>query len=347
MKTVLEVIQSTTAYFEKNGVESARLNIEQLLAHVLGKKKRVELYMEFDRPLNDRELEPLRELVKRRARGEPLQHLLGSVEFHGREFRCDRRALIPRPETEHLVELILARFLPVRKAPKPSFLSLAERGAAAEEEAQREAGAADAPAPPLPTAAAPATDAPGEPAPPPDTALLPDARILDVGTGSGVIALTLAAERPGVRVTAIDVSPEALALAQENVAALGLNKRVKLVQSDLFANVPAGPFDLIVANLPYIPAGDIPGLAPEVREHDPRLALDGGADGLACIARLIEEAPGKAPPGGRLHLVLEIGHDQAAEVVNLLIESNYDDIRTETDYQGVPRFVFAAVAAPA
>lgn len=288
MKTVLDVLQATAAFFAERGVESPRLNIEHLLAHVLG-KRRMDLYLEFDRPLGERELEPLRELVKRRARGEPLQHILGTIEFHRREFKTDRRALIPRPETERFCELVLELFPKDQDPPPPSFL--------------------------------------------------------DVGTGSGVIALTLAGERPRARVTAVDVSPDALTLARENAEQLGLADRVEFARSDLLAEAPAGPWDLVAANLPYVPAGEIPGLAREVRDFDPPLALNGGPDGLAVIERLIvaAAAPSVLKPGGRL--ALELGHEQAAQVTNLLIESGYRDIRAEKDYQGVERYVFATAAA--
>ena len=272
MKTVLEVIQATTPYLQKNGVESARLNIEHLLAHVLG-KKRMDLYMEFDRPLGDQELEPLRGLVKRRAAGEPLQHLLGTVEFLGHTFLSDKRALVPRSETEQLCELLAK-----------------------------------------------------EPAP---------ARLLDVGTGSGVIALSLAAVWPDACVEAVDVSDEALSLARENAARLGLAERVIFTKCDLLEGI-ADEFQLIVANLPYIDAAEIPALAREV-QHDPMIALTPGDDGLSLIHRLIASAPRHL----RGLLALEIGHDQSPRVCEALAAHNFQDIRPLADYQGRQRFVFA------
>ncbi len=277
MKTVLAVLESTAKYFADRGVESPRLNIDLLLAHVLGIKRRMDLYMVFDRPLSDHELDTLRDFVKRRSQGEPLQHLLGTVEFHGREFFCDRRALVPRPETERFVELIL-------KFPLPD-----------------------------------------------------DARCIDVGTGSGIIALTLAAERPNARVQAVDRSGNALRLARDNAAKLGLTERVELRQGDLLATCP-GPFDLVAANLPYIPTGDIAGLAREV-QHDPMIALDGGADGLAVVARCVTEAHERLAPGGRI--ALEIGHDQAAAVNTLLTDAGFSNVESVRDYQEVERFAFA------
>ncbi|HEX8371331.1 MAG TPA: peptide chain release factor N(5)-glutamine methyltransferase [Chthoniobacterales bacterium] len=275
-KTVLEIIQSTTSYFEKHGVESPRLNAQHLVAHVL-KVKRIELYMDSERELFEDELAPLRDLVKRRSQGVPLQHLLGTEEFYGRTFKSDARALVPRPETERLIELIL----PLLK---------------------------------------------GKPV-----------RVVDVGTGSGIIALTLAAELPEAEILAIDFSPDALALATENAALLDLTSRVTIEPGDLLSSV-TGEFQMIVANLPYIPAGDIPGLAREV-QHDPVSALDGGEDGLDLIRRLIDQAPGRLAPGGTI--ALEIGHDQSQRVADLLRTPNFRDIRIETDYQGVPRFLIA------
>jgi release factor glutamine methyltransferase len=273
--TVLEILQSTTAYFKKREIESARLNAEHLLAHVL-KQKRIELYLEFERVLAEEELAPLRELVRRRGQGEPLQHLLGTVEFAGRVFLCDKRALVPRPETEQLVELLSSRI------------------------ENRES------------------------------------RIVDIGTGSGVIALSLAARFPEARVTATDISDDALALARENAARLGLTNRVEFLTGDLLAYVNH-VYDLIVANLPYVAVPDRAALSREVL-HDPEVALFGGERGDEVVRRLIEAAPAKLKPGGLL--ALELGLGQADDLAALMANKNYHDIRKEADYAGVTRFLF-------
>ena len=274
--TVLEVLQATAAYFKRHNVENARLNAEQLLAHVLG-RKRIDLYLEFERKLTETELEPLRDLVKRRSEGEPLQHLLGTVEFCGITFLCDRRAMIPRPETEQLVELVESRI------------------------ENREL------------------------------------RIVDVGTGSGVIALSLAAKFPGAKVLAIDVSETALALAQENAARLNLSAQVQFLKSCLLENVE-GAFDLIVANLPYISTQDRHTLSREVL-HDPKIALFAGERGDELVRELIDQAPTRLRPGAVL--ALEIGLGQSEALLSALAEKNYRDICSKTDYNGVTRFLFA------
>ncbi|HKP02745.1 MAG TPA: peptide chain release factor N(5)-glutamine methyltransferase [Chthoniobacterales bacterium] len=273
--TVLELLQTTTAYFNKRGVESPRLNAEHLLAHVLG-RKRLELYLEFERPLVETELAPLRELVRRRGQGEPLQHLLGTVEFAGQVFLCDKRALVPRPETEHLVELLQSRI------------------------ENRES------------------------------------KFLDVGTGSGVIALSLAAKFPGAKVTATDVSDDALALAHENAERLGLTDRVTFLKSELLTYV-SDVYDLIVANLPYVAETDRATLSREVR-HDPEIALFGGERGDEIVRKLIEAAPSYLAPGGLL--ALELGLGQADDLAALMAEKNYHDIEQMRDYGGVTRFLF-------
>ncbi|PYL06903.1 MAG: peptide chain release factor N(5)-glutamine methyltransferase [Verrucomicrobia bacterium] len=278
MMTVLEVLHATTVYFKKHNVENPRLNAEHLLAHVLG-RKRIEMYLEFERELSESELAPLRELVKRRSEGEPLQHLLGTVEFCGRTFLSDKRAMIPRPETEQLVELLISNFKPQ----------------------------------------------------------ISNGRIVDVGAGSGVIALCLAAEFPEAEVFAVDVSDDALSLARENAERLGLAGRVQFLKGNLLENVEDA-FDLIAANLPYISSEERHTLSREVL-RDPEVALFAGTRGDEFVRELIAQAPSRLRPGGLL--ALEIGIGQSDPLFSALAEKNYRDISTKNDYSGVTRFLFA------
>jgi release factor glutamine methyltransferase len=274
--TVLQVLQATTEYFRKHAIENPRLNAEHLLAQVLG-RKRIELYLEFERELIESELVPLRDLMKRRGEGEPLQHLLGSVEFCGHVFRCDKRAMVPRPETEQLIELLQSE---IRN---------------------------------------------------------PKSKIVDVGTGSGVIALSLAAKFSEAEILAVDISDDALALARENAASLNLSDRLRFVKSNLLENVE-GTFDLIVANLPYISTRDRHTLSREVL-HDPAVALFASTGGDELVRELIAHAPSRLRLGGML--ALEIGIGQSAALLSALAEKNYRDIYSKTDYAGVTRFLFA------
>lgn len=275
MSTVLETIDGGTRYLEKRGIEDARRNMQIMVAHQLA-CTRMQLYTQFDRPLGESELVPLREMLKRRGEGVPLQHVLGVVSFHHRDFKSDARALIPRPETEELAEWILS-------------MSMGD-----------------------------------------------DLKVLDMGCGSGVLGLTLAAERPTWQVTLADISEDALTLAKENAAALGIGS-ARFLRSDLFSAVE-GEFDGIVANLPYVPESERASLSREVM-HDPALALFGGADGLEVIRRFIPEAFRRLRPGG--WMVLEIGHDQASQVEEILRSSGFADIEVKTDLSGVARFPFA------
>ncbi|MFV1993959.1 MAG: peptide chain release factor N(5)-glutamine methyltransferase [Verrucomicrobiales bacterium] len=277
MKTVLETLQSGAGYLEKHGVESGRLQMENLLAHVLD-CERLQLYLDFDRPLEEKELDPLRELTRRRSEGEPLQHLLGMVEFHGREFGCDSRALVPRPETEELVEKLLARGV---------------RG---------------------------------------------DLRLLDMGSGSGVIGLSLAAELPQAQVVLCDISKEALELARENAGRLQLPlERLDFVEGDLFAGVE-GVFDLVAANLPYIAEEQRHDLSREVG-HDPEGALFGGESGTEIMERFIAQLPAHTVAGGAL--AMEIGTGQAPRLVDALERAGFSEVETAIDISGIERFLFA------
>jgi release factor glutamine methyltransferase len=274
--TVLEVLQASTEFLKKHEIESPRLNAEHLLADLLG-RTRMELYLEFEKKLAETELNRLRDLVKRRSQGEPLQHLLGTIDFCGNIFKIDKRALVPRPETEELVE----------------FLKSDIRD--------------------------------------------PKSGIADVGTGSGVIALSLAGMFPEARLIAVDISEDALALARENAEKLSLTGRVTFEKGDLLENI-SERFDLIVANLPYIPMQGRSSLSREVL-HDPAIALFGGERGDELIRALVEQTPLHLNPGGLL--ALEIGIGQAANLETFLAAKNFHDIETKKDYSGIPRFLFS------
>jgi release factor glutamine methyltransferase len=276
-KTLLEVLQSTTAYFTKHNIESPRLNAEHLIAHVLT-LSRLELYLEFETKLSEQELSRLRDLVSRRAQGEPLQHLLRTVEFCGQTFLCDKRAMVPRPETEELVELVIAEA--TKRKPE---------------------------------------------------------RIVDVGTGSGIIALSLARQFTEAKVLAIDISDDALALAGENAARLGLDKRVQFRKGDLLENLDER-FDLVVANLPYISMKGRHLLSREVL-HDPEVSLFAGERGDELVRKLIEQAPSRLNQESLL--ALEIGIHQAEGLGEFLRQKNYHDIESKKDYSGNSRFLVA------
>ncbi len=276
--TVRRVLDWTRGHFEKQDIDAPRLTAELLLAHLL-KVTRVKLYVDLDRPLQKDELAQYKALIQRRLTHEPTQYLMGVREFYGRPFNVDARVLIPRNETELLVEAVL------RALPK------------------------DAPT-----------------------------RVLDVCTGSGCIALSIAAERPQASVWASDLMPAALEVAKANAEALGLGARVTFMQGDLFAAVPVGPtFDVIVSNPPYVKTSELATLQKEV-QREPRSALDGGEDGLDFIKRIAAEVLPRLKPGGLL--ALEIGEDQGPATAELLTRAGCHDVRVEPDLERRDRMVF-------
>ncbi len=272
--TVLKILQWTAGYFREKGIEEGRREAEILLADLLG-LDRVGLYLNYDKPLNPDEQAAFRARVARRARREPVQYILGHTEFWSLPFTVTPEVLIPRPDTEVLVEEALKR-------------------------------------------------------------VSEDCTILDIGLGSGAIAIALAHELPAARVAGIDVSAGALRVAAGNAERNGVAERVDFRQADL-AGFEGGPFDLVVSNPPYIPEGDLDGLMAEVRDFEPRLALAGGADGLACYRILAERVPPMLREGG--WLLVEVGIDQAEAVQQLLRAAGLSEIFCRADYAGVPRVV--------
>jgi len=277
--TIRRVLAWAVDDLKKRGFSSPRLDAELLLCHVLG-QDRIKLILEADRPLEKTELNRYRELFQRRRAGEPVAYLLGVREFYGRPFRVDKRVLIPRPDTETLVEVALER---------TRHLSLS-------------------------------------------------ARVLDLCTGSGCVALSLAKERPTTCVVGLDISPDAIAVARDNLVRLGA-VNCAIGQSDLYAALgPPRPwFDLITANPPYIPDGEIAGLEVDIRGFEPHLALAGGDDGLSVMQRVVSEAPQHLTKGGVLAVEMMTG--QGPAVAALFEQCGFSDVWIKKDLGGRERVV--------
>ena len=290
--TIKRVLDWTSGYLERKGDEHPRLSAEWLLANVCG-LSRVELYVNFDKPLEAGELDAMHEAIERRAAGEPLQYVTGEMPFRHIVLRCERGVLIPRPEPGVLVDAALEGV-----------------DAAAEKN----------------------DDAPGS------------VRVLEVGTGTGCIALSLASERPGTLVTATDLSPRAVELAGRNREALGLEEAVDIVECDLAAGVDPGlmgTFAVLVSNPPYIPTQVLRDEVPsEVADYEPELALDGGDDGLDVFRRLLELAPAALAPGGML--AVELFEDALATAADLVrAQGGWASVEVREDLTRRPRVLVA------
>jgi release factor glutamine methyltransferase len=262
--------------FKSRGIESARLEAELLVAHSLG-IDRVRLYMELDRPLDDAERAAIRELALRRRKREPVAYLIGSREFYGRRFRVTPDVLIPRPDTETLVDAALERW--------PE----------------------------------------GE------------ARVLDLGTGSGAIAITLAAERPSARVDATDISAAALTVARGNAESLGVIERMRFFEGDLFAPLPRERYDVVVANPPYVAETERETLMPDVRDFEPAAALFAGPSGLAIHERIAAGVRDWLAPGGSV--LVEVGAGQAPRVAALFEANGLTNVSIHRDLGRIERVV--------
>ncbi len=276
--TIVDILKTTTEYFTKKAIENPRLNAEMLLAHLLG-MRRVQLYLEYDRPLSDEELDRYRGFVSRRAKNEPLQYITGRAAFMGMDFKVTTQVLIPRPETELLVEKVLTLQESVKEP-----------------------------------------------------------RILDIGTGSGVIAVSLARLYPGARLTGVDIAAGALAIAAENAAALlepgdipprWIIRDIKTPWED------DGNFDIIVSNPPYIRYDEMDTLAEEVRMHEPRQALTDEADGLSFYGRIFDMLA-----AGELtcrHLLLEMSGSQPEKIISMSRSFNFSSYSLYKDLNQIDR----------
>ena len=279
MLTIREIKERTETFFKKKSVPNAKLDTDILIAHSLG-IKRLDIYLDLDRPLTEAQLTDLRSMVKRRASREPLQYIIGITEFYGLTLKVDPRALIPRHETEELIELIVER---LEAPPK---------------------------------------------------------RILDLGTGSGAIALALASRYSDAEVTATDQSEEAITLAKENAIALNLSSRVTFIKGNWFEPLDEGArFDLIVSNPPYLTEAEMQTAEPEVIDHEPHSALASGQEGLDDLGLLFRSVSNHLAEGGVM--ALETGIGQAEVIKEMALEVSLHGQSVE-DLSERPRFFFAS-----
>jgi release factor glutamine methyltransferase len=275
--SIAEALRRGAAVLDHNGIGDARREAGALLSHVIA-KDRTFLISHAEDVIGESEQERFAAAIERRAGGEPAQYITGTQDFYGRAFRVTPAVLIPRPETELLVEAALE-------------------------------------------------------------VMSAEARICDVGTGSGCIAITVVCERDDARAVAVDLSEAALEVARENASRHSVGPRIKFVASDCFTALDSKTdlFDLIVSNPPYVAANMLPGLQREVRDHEPQVALSPGEDGLSVIRRLLEESPNYLRSGG--HLIMEIGFDQGEAVRQLVDETVWNFKEILPDLQCIPRIV--------
>lgn len=276
--TILEGIKLSTEFFEKKGIESPRVNAELLLAHVL-KCKRLELYLSFDKPMKQNEIDEYRECLKRRAGFEPLQYIIGEVEFYGYPFKVEAPVLIPRPETEILIETVISSFQ------KDSSLTF-----------------------------------------------------LDIGTGTGNIAITIAKHFPNASVTSVDVNEKALELAGKNAELNGAGN-VNFLKGSILEEVTGitGPFDVIVSNPPYISKEEFEGLQPEITKFESPLALTDGGDGLSFYRVISEKSSSLLKAGG--YLFFEMGQGQFEDITEIMEKNKFSELKVVKDYLHIERVI--------
>lgn len=283
-KTVKEILKASEDYLAGKQIESPGLVAELLLSRLLA-CKRLELCLRFETVLADKLMEAMRRGIKRVAAGEPVQYVLGQTEFMGHVIKCDKRALIPRPETEVLVETVL----------KCDRLWQAEQPA-----------------------------------------------LVDIGTGTGCIAISLALARPAAKYLALDISEEAISLAKENATVHGVQEKIIFATAELADLVEPGMLDAIVSNPPYITTAECGQLPVQIRAHEPRTALDGGEDGLQVIDAIVQDAGMALKPGGQLFL--EIGDTQAEAVRAMLAGAGFGNVTVTRDLAGKDRIISGEIS---